>query len=187
MVKKTTKMNQLTRDKRRKNICNQAHLLPCVLMPCHVEAQSDSFSLVNASLHGNQVFVGSQESLNHLSFGNGDAISLFPHSPSQQQGDKEAYFSLNAPDSSPVCVKPPPTHTQHQQQPPEQQQQQQQQQPHQNLHQQQFPGPSTTSSALRLPLLTPVLVQPEAEADLLLPHHNISCKKRGCRERKILQ
>jgi hypothetical protein len=77
-------------------------------------AQNDSFSHVNASIHGNQLLVGSQESLGHLSFGNGDPISLFPDSPSQQSSEElleEAYFPLNAPNSSPVCVTPPPNPT----------------------------------------------------------------------------
>jgi hypothetical protein len=85
-------------------------------------AQNDSFSNVNASIHGNQLLVGSQESLGHLSFGNGDPVSLFPDSPSQQGPDclsqqgpeellEEAYFPLNSPDSSPVQVTPPPSPT----------------------------------------------------------------------------
>jgi hypothetical protein len=77
-------------------------------------AQNDSFSHVNASIHGNQLLVGSQESLAHLSFGNGDPISLFSLSPSQQSPEElleEAYFPLNAPDSSPVHVTPPPSPT----------------------------------------------------------------------------
>jgi hypothetical protein len=128
--------------------------------------QSDSFSIVNASIHGN--LVGSQESLGHLSFGNGEIVSLFHQSPSQQQHVQqqevildEAYFDLDAPvdspvhvpvDSpvhvpvdSPVHVTPLPSPTHH---PPQQQQQQQQ-----PLH------TSATASAWHPPsLITPVLV-----------------------------
>jgi hypothetical protein len=94
-------------------------------------AQSDSFSLVNASIHGNQLLVGSQESLGHLSFGNGEMVSLLHQPPSQQhqhdeQHDQEViledvYFDQISPVDSPVHVTPlsSPTH-----QPPPQQQQQ---------------------------------------------------------------
>jgi hypothetical protein len=126
-------------------------------VPMLVSHPDNSFSLLDASIHGNHLLVGSQESLGHLSFGNDDNISLFRAQTLQHHRQQGPDDVLDAEDS-PVQVTPPlspsrqPEQQQYSPRQPTPQQQQQQQPPPQ------LPRLSAASPPSRPPAIVPPIL-----------------------------